>query len=103
MWHAKAEGKTAIDYAFHLIVTDMPQERVGEMTQPRRPGRHQLQAVHGVSGRAAVDDGTIFSAMRKAGEDGTLVCMHAENGIVIDDTGEDRACARATSHPNITR
>ena len=30
-WHAKAEGKTAIDYAFHMIVTDMPQERVGEM------------------------------------------------------------------------
>ena len=23
--------------------------------------------------------------MRKAGEDGTLVCMHAENGIVIDE------------------
>ena len=31
------------------------------------------------------DDGTIFRAMRKAGEDGTLVCMHAENGIVIDE------------------
>jgi dihydropyrimidinase len=31
------------------------------------------------------DDGTIFRVMRKAGEDGTLVCMHAENGIVIDE------------------
>ena len=31
------------------------------------------------------DDGTIFRALRKAGEDGTLVCMHAENGIVIDE------------------
>ena len=31
------------------------------------------------------DDGTIFRAMRKAGEDGTLVCMHAENGVVIDE------------------
>ena len=31
------------------------------------------------------DDGTIFRTMRKAGEDGTLVCMHAENGIVIDE------------------
>src|SRR4029077_6957834 len=30
-WHGKAQGKTAIDYAFHMIVTDMPQERIGEM------------------------------------------------------------------------
>ena len=31
------------------------------------------------------DNGTIFRARRKAGEDGTLVCMHAENGLVIDE------------------
>jgi dihydropyrimidinase len=31
------------------------------------------------------DDGTIFRTMRKAGENGTVVCMHAENGIVIDE------------------
>lgn len=30
-WHAKAQSKTAIDYAFHMIITDMPQERIGEM------------------------------------------------------------------------
>src|SRR4051812_20828434 len=23
-WHAKAEGKAAIDYGFHMIVTDLP-------------------------------------------------------------------------------
>src|SRR5215204_864731 len=31
-WHRKAEGKAAIDYAFHLIVTDLPDERVPEMS-----------------------------------------------------------------------
>src|SRR5213083_2286171 len=30
-WHRKAEGKTAIDYGFHLITTDLPDERVPEM------------------------------------------------------------------------
>src|SRR5215471_15901642 len=30
-WHAKAAGNTAIDYAFHMIITDMPSERIGEM------------------------------------------------------------------------
>ncbi len=31
-----------------------------------------------------VDDGTIFKAMTMAGENGGLICMHAENGVVID-------------------
>ena len=31
-----------------------------------------------------VDDATIFRALRKTGENGGLVCMHAENGGVID-------------------
>src|SRR5262249_27799501 len=31
-----------------------------------------------------VDDGTIFKAMSVAGENGGLICMHAENGVVID-------------------
>src|ERR1043165_8712753 len=29
--HAKAEGKAAIDYGFHLIVTDLEDERVPEL------------------------------------------------------------------------
>ncbi|RME43149.1 MAG: dihydropyrimidinase, partial [Deltaproteobacteria bacterium] len=32
-----------------------------------------------------VDDGTLYRAFRQAGENGTLICMHAENGIVIDE------------------
>jgi dihydropyrimidinase len=31
-----------------------------------------------------VDDATIFRAMRQTGDNGALVCMHAENGGVID-------------------
>jgi dihydropyrimidinase len=31
-----------------------------------------------------VDDATIFRALRRTGENGGLVCMHAENGGVID-------------------
>ena len=30
-WHAKAAGRTAIDYAFHMIITDLPTHRVPEM------------------------------------------------------------------------
>src|SRR6185503_8314940 len=30
-WHAKAEGKAAIDYGFHMIATDLPPAQLAEM------------------------------------------------------------------------
>ena len=84
-WHAKAEGKTAIDYAFHMIVTDLPQERTSEMRGLADRGVTSYKLFMAYPGALLSDDGTIFRAMRRAGEDGTLVCMHAENGIVIDE------------------
>ena len=84
-WHAKAEDKTAIDYAFHMIITDMPSERIGEMRHLANDGVTSYKLFMAYPGALLSDDATIFRAMRKAGEDGTLVCMHAENGIVIDE------------------
>lgn len=84
-WHAKAEGKAAIDYAFHMIVTDMPDERLKEMSKLADEGVTSYKLFMAYPGVLYSDDGTIFRAMRQAGEDGTMVCMHAENGIVIDE------------------
>src|SRR5437868_15399206 len=30
-WQAKADGNASIDYGFHLICTDLPDNRIGEM------------------------------------------------------------------------
>ena len=84
-WHSKAQGKTAIDYGFHMIITDMPDSRVPEMRRLSDEGVTSYKLFMAYPGVLLSDDGTIFRAMRKAGEDGTLVCMHAENGIVIDE------------------
>ena len=84
-WHAKAAGKTAIDYGFHMIITDMPDERMPEMRRLADEGVTSYKLFMAYPGALLSDDGTIFRTMRKAGEDGTLVCMHAENGLVIDE------------------
>jgi dihydropyrimidinase len=84
-WHAKAAGNTAIDYGFHMILTDMPESRTQEMRRLADEGISSYKMFMAYPGAMLSDDGTIFRAMRKAGEDGTLVCMHAENGIVIDE------------------
>jgi len=84
-WHKKAEGKTAIDYGFHLITTDLPDERVPEMRQLINEGVMSFKLFMAYPGVFLVDDATIFRAMRNASKWGGLICMHAENGIVINE------------------
>jgi dihydropyrimidinase len=84
-WHAKADGKTAIDYGFHMIITDLEDNRVHEMKMLADAGVTSYKLFMAYPGVLYVDDGTIYRAMKKAGENGTVVCMHAENGIVIDE------------------
>jgi dihydropyrimidinase len=84
-WHAKAEGKSLIDYAFHMIVTDMPEERLPEMRTLADEGVTSYKLFMAYPGVLYVDDGTLYRAFRQAGENGTRICMHAENGIVIDE------------------
>ena len=84
-WHKKAEGKTAIDYGFHLITTDLPDERIGEMRQLIGEGVMSFKLFMAYPGVFLVDDATIFRAMKNAGAAGGLICMHAENGIIINE------------------
>jgi dihydropyrimidinase len=97
-WHAKAEGKTAIDYGFHMIITDLEDDRVHEMKMLADEGVTSYKLFMAYPGVLYVDDGTIYRAMRKAGENGTVVCMHAENGIVIDEIVK-RALAEGKTEP----
>ena len=84
-WHKKAEGKTAIDYGFHMIITDLEDDRVPEMRTLADEGVTSYKLFMAYPGILYADDAPLFRAMRKAGEDGTVICMHAENGIVIDE------------------
>lgn len=84
-WHQKAAGKCAIDYGFHMIITDMDDMRLGELRQLANEGITSYKLFMAYPDVLYVDDGTLYRVMRKAGEQGTVICMHAENGIVIDE------------------
>jgi dihydropyrimidinase len=83
-WHAKAEGKAAVDYAFHMIMTDVNDQTIPEMGELVREGITSFKMFMAYPGVLLVDDGQIFRGMRRASELGALVCMHAENGLPID-------------------
>jgi dihydropyrimidinase len=97
-WHAKAEGKAAIDYGFHLIVTDLEDERVPELYKAMDEGISSFKLFMAYPGVFLADDATIFRAMSAAGSRGGLICMHAENGIVINEIIK-RALAEGRTAP----
>jgi len=84
-WHRKADGRATIDYAFHMIVTDMPDTRLPELQKLADEGVTSYKLFMAYPGVLYVDDGTLYRTFRQAGLNGTRICMHAENGIVIDE------------------
>src|SRR5205814_765666 len=83
-WQKKAEGKAAIDYGFHMIITDLPDAVEKEMDSLVREGITSFKLFMAYRGVLMLDDGSIFRAMARTGENGGTICMHAENGDVID-------------------
>src|SRR5947208_11308337 len=83
-WMQKASAKATADYAFHCIITDLPQARLDEMDELVREGVPSFKLFMAYPGVFMLDDATIFKAMRRASRVGGMICMHAENGGVID-------------------
>ena len=83
-WWKKAEGRACIDYGLHMIVTDLPDARLEDMDDLVREGVASFKLFMAYPGVLMVDDATIFKALSQTSKNGALICMHAENGSVID-------------------
>jgi dihydropyrimidinase len=83
-WMKKAEGKAAIDYGFHMIMTDLNDQVEQEMDALVRQGVTSFKLFMAYRGVFMLDDGSIFKALLRTGQNGGTICMHAENGDVID-------------------
>ncbi|MFJ6071884.1 dihydropyrimidinase [Streptomyces sp. NPDC093065] len=97
-WHAKAEGNCAVDYGFHMIVSDVNQETLKEMDLLVEEGVTSFKQFMAYPGVFYSDDGQILRAMQRAADNGGLIMMHAENGIAIDVLVE-QALARGETDP----
>lgn len=84
-WHQKADGNCAIDYGFHMIVSDVNHGTLKEMETCIDAGVSSFKMFMAYPGVFYSTDGDILRAMRKATETGSTIMMHAENGIAIDE------------------
>jgi len=83
-WAKKAEGRAAIDYGFHMIITELTDQVELEMDALVRQGITSFKLFMAYPGIFMLDDGSIFKALMRTGKNGGTICMHAENGGVID-------------------
>jgi dihydropyrimidinase len=83
-WWKKAEEKACIDYGLHMIVTDLGACGLEDMDEMVREGVASFKLFMAYPNVLMVDDATIFKALSRTAKNGALICMHAENGSVID-------------------
>ncbi|MGH3312871.1 MAG: dihydropyrimidinase [Streptomyces sp.] len=95
-WHAKADAQCAIDYAFHMILSDVNQGTLKEMDMLVEEGITSFKLFMAYPGVFYSDDGQILRAMQRTAANGGLIMMHAENGIAIDVLVEQALAAGRT-------
>src|SRR5882757_8551859 len=97
-WAKKAEGKAVVDYGFHMIITELNDQVEGEMDALVGQGITSFKLFMAYPGVFMLDDASIFKALLRTGNNGGTICMHAENGGVIDVLVQ-RALAQGKTAP----
>ena len=84
LWHEKAENKAVIDYGFHLAVIPPVENILKELPGLEEQGITSIKCFLAYKDSLMLDDGSLFKLLQQASKNKILVCVHAENGEVID-------------------
>jgi dihydropyrimidinase len=98
LWHDKAAGNCAVDYAFHQIIGEVNDASLAAMDELIGEGITSFKLFMAYPGVFLSSDGQILQAMQKAAGNGSLIMMHAENGSAIDVLVQ-QALARGETSP----
>ena len=94
--HRKAQGKAVIDYGFHMCITDLYDGATDEFADIMKSGVTSFKVFMAYRGTLMLHDGELFNVLRESSHVGGQVCVHAENGDVIDRLAADLVAAGKT-------
>ncbi len=95
---AAAEPQCCVDYGFHVILTDVTPDALAELPDLiNTEGISSFKLYMAYPDTLMVNDADIYRVMRKVGDHGGMVNMHAENGVVIEALIEEALAAGNTS------
>jgi len=95
-WHAKADHKAAIDFSFHMNISNLDEGVEKEIPGLAAEGITSVKTFMAYK-NLRLSDGKIFRVLRIAGENGFLTMLHAEGGDVIDVLVPEALAAGHTS------
>ena len=96
-WQGRA-ATACVDVAPHMIMLDVNDQSLADMkTLIHQEGVTSFKLFMAYPGVLMLNDGDLFKAMRMAGQNGAMICVHAENGGVIQVLVEEAVAAGNTS------
>jgi len=104
-----ADGRVAVDYGLHAEIIDVNEAILDEIPHMVQKGvtSFKLYMAYRRDGRM-VDDGALYAVLKRAGEVGGLVMVHAENGPLLERLtdellGDEKLAPifHARSRPNV--
>ncbi|HZK29159.1 MAG TPA: dihydropyrimidinase [Clostridia bacterium] len=83
-WHEKADGKCAIDYGFHMALTEWNEQLKDEMKDVVRDGVTSFKMYMAYKNNMMVQEDEIYDALEESQRLGATIGFHCENGLLID-------------------
>ena len=83
-WKAKADSRSVIDYGFHLALSEINEEILGQIPGVVEAGVTSFHVRLDGYGSRYIQDGNLLEFLQRTASAGALACVHAENGEVID-------------------
>lgn len=101
-WHEKAGGRSYCDYSFHMTVSGWDEHMAEQIKAVKEQGITSFKAYTAYQDGIGVDDAQLFRILQCMKELGTLLCVHCENGPVLEALQEDlkaKDAADIRNHP----
>lgn len=83
-WHKKADGRSYCDYGFHMTVSEWNESMAEQIEEMKRQGIYSFKAYTAYKDGIGVEDSELFRILQQMRKSGTLLCVHCENGDVLE-------------------
>lgn len=95
---SQAQSKSVIDWGLHAQIARIDDTLKSQLRDLEASGITSVKAFMAYRGSIMLNDGELFEVLRDAGSLGIQVCVHAENGDIIDVLARDLV-ARGVTGP----
>lgn len=96
-WQANAAGRSHLDYAFHMMLSDVNDQILAELADLVGAGVTSIKIFMAYPGVYMIDDAQILLVLREAARIGILTAVHAENGGPIEVLRQEYVAAGQTA------